>query len=108
MALGANRLGAPLRRERALSELRQPAIASRARHSTLTHMKTFRIAFPMLSDHMRKVSELYGVLIPQMGIANRVTFVIDTDGKIVNIDEGAGALDPTGAETACSRTKHKK
>ena len=59
----------------------------------------------MLSDHMRKVSELYGVLIPQMGIANRVTFVIDIDGKIVNIDEGKAALDPTGAETACSRLK---
>ena len=27
----------------------------------------------MLSDHMRKVSEEYGVLIPAMGIANRVT-----------------------------------
>jgi alkyl hydroperoxide reductase subunit AhpC len=57
---------------------------------------------------MRKVSELYGVLIPQMGIANRVTFVIDKDGKILNIDEGAAALDPTGAETACSRAKHKQ
>ncbi len=76
---------------------------------TLAHWKKeLNVPFPMLSDHMRKVSELYGVLIPQMGIANRVTFVIDTDGKIVNIDEGAAALDPTGAETACSRTKHKK
>ena len=61
----------------------------------------------MLSDHMRKVSEQYGVLIPQMGLANRATFVIDTDGKIVSIEEGREALDPTGAETACSRVKHK-
>ena len=61
----------------------------------------------MLSDHMRKVSEQYGVLIPQMGVANRATFVIDTDGKIVSIEEGREALDPTGAETACSRVKHK-
>ena len=61
----------------------------------------------MLSDHMRKVSEQYGVLIPQIGVANRATFVIDTDGKIVNIEEGRDALDPTGAETACSRIKHK-
>lgn len=63
--------------------------------------------YPLLSDHMRKVSELYGVLIPQMGIANRSTFVIDTDGKIVSIEEGSSALDPTGAETACSRIKKK-
>ena len=61
----------------------------------------------MLSDHMRNVSELYGVLNPKMGIANRTTFVVDTDGKIVNIDENAAALDPTGAETACSRLKKK-
>lgn len=61
----------------------------------------------MLSDHMRKVSEEYGVLIPAMGIANRVTFVIDSDGKIADIQENKAALDPTGAETACSRLKHK-
>lgn len=76
---------------------------------TLKHWKEteLKAEFPMLSDHMRKVSELYGVLIPQMGIANRATFVIDTDGKIVDIQEGSVAIDPTGAETACSRLKHK-
>lgn len=75
---------------------------------TLAHWKKeLNADFSMLSDHMRKVSELYGVLIPQMGIANRTTFVVDTDGKIVSIDEGAAALDPTGAETACSRLKKK-
>ena len=69
--------------------------------------KELNAKFPMLSDHNRKVAELYGVLIPSMGIANRATFVVDTDGKIVSIEEGSAALDPTGAETACSRTKHK-
>jgi thioredoxin-dependent peroxiredoxin len=75
---------------------------------TLDHWKKeIHADFPMLSDHMRKVSEQYGILIPQLGIANRVTFVVDTDGKIVSIQEGKEALDPTGAETACSRIKHK-
>jgi len=75
---------------------------------TLAHWKKeLGAKFPMLSDHNRKVAELYGVLIPAMGIANRATFVVDTDGKIVNIEEGSAALDPAGAETACSRTKHK-
>ena len=69
--------------------------------------KDLNADFPMLSDHMRKVSELYGVLAPAMGIANRATFVIDTDGKIVNIEEGKAALDPSGAETACTRIKKK-
>jgi peroxiredoxin len=75
---------------------------------TLAHWKKeLNVSYPMLSDHMRKVSELYGVLIPEMGIANRTTFIVDTDGKIVDIQEGKAALDPSGAETACSRLKHK-
>ncbi len=74
----------------------------------LKHWKEeLKADFPMLSDHMRKVSELYGVLIPQVGMANRATFVIDPDGKIADIQEGSGAIDPTGAETACSRLGHK-
>lgn len=47
------------------------------------------------------------MLIPTAGIANRTTFVIDTDGKIVHIDEGKEAIDVTGAVTACSRVKKK-
>ncbi len=44
----------------------------------------------------------------QIGIANRATFVVDIDGKIAHIEEGNSALDPTGADTACSRLAHKK
>jgi peroxiredoxin Q/BCP len=62
----------------------------------------------MLSDHMRKVSEQYGVLITQAGMSNRATFVVDTDGKIASIEEGSAAIDPTGAVTSCSRLQHKK
>jgi len=69
--------------------------------------KELNVTYPLLSDHDRKISELYGVLIPQLGIANRVTFVIDADGRIQNIDEGKDALDPTGAETACKRVRKK-
>jgi peroxiredoxin len=43
----------------------------------------------------------------ESGMANRATFVIDKEGKIVYIEEGSGAIDPTGAETACSRSAHK-
>ena len=75
---------------------------------TLAHWKKeLNATFPMLSDHMRKVSELYGVLIPQVGVANRTTFVVDLAGKIVYIEEGNTAIDPSGAETACSRAGHK-
>ncbi len=75
--------------------------------ATLAHWaKELDTAYPLLSDHDRKVSQEYGVLLP-MGLANRVTFVIDTDGKITDIQEGNVAIDPTGAETACKRIRHK-
>ena len=66
------------------------------------------LSFPLLSDFSkREVSAAYGVLIASAGVANRATFVIDKEGKIQHIEEGSGAIDPTGAETACSRL-HKK
>ena len=75
---------------------------------TLAHWKEeLKVTFPMLSDHMRTVSTQYGILIPAMGIANRVTFVVDAEGKIADIYENNEALDPSGAATSCSRL-HKK
>ena len=59
----------------------------------------------MLSDYKRDVMKQYGVLGPGF-LANRTTFVIDMDGKIVSIEEGNSAIDPTGAVVACSRLKH--
>jgi peroxiredoxin len=70
--------------------------------------KQLNVGFPILSDFaQRKVMADYGVLLPNMGMANRTTFVIDKDGKIVHIEEGSGAIDPSGAEMACGRLAHK-
>jgi peroxiredoxin len=63
---------------------------------------------PQLSDFAkREVSAAYGVLIKDAGMANRATFVVDKEGKISYIEEGNTAVDPTGAEQACSRAAHK-
>jgi len=68
-----------------------------------------KLSFPLLSDFAkRQVSADYGVLFVDRGFANRATFVIDKDGRIQHIEEGGGAIDPTGAETACARIHHKK
>jgi peroxiredoxin len=76
--------------------------------ATLAHWKKeLGATYPMLSDHMRTVSEQYGVLITQMGVSNRATFVIDKDGKIANIQEGNEAIDISGADEACSRLAHR-
>lgn len=59
--------------------------------------------FPMLSDFQRTVAETYGVLNKESGFANRTTFVIDRDGRIQHIEEGAEAVDPNSALEACTR-----
>ncbi len=74
--------------------------------ATLNHWsKELGADFPMLSDYKRVVMRQYGVLGEQSYLANRTTFVIDMDGRIVSIEEGNSAIDPTGAVTACSRLK---
>jgi peroxiredoxin len=67
------------------------------------------LSFPLLSDFLdRKVSQEYGIYIPKFAIANRVTFVIDKDGKIDFIESGGDAMKIMGAGDACSRLAHKK
>jgi len=67
------------------------------------------VQVPILSDFAkREVSKAYGVLIESAGMANRSTFVIDKEGKIIYIEPGNTAIDPTGADTACSRAAHKQ
>jgi peroxiredoxin len=76
---------------------------------TLAHWaKELGAEFPLVSDHDRKITAQYGVLIPEVGMANRTTFVVDMDGKIAYIEEGNAAIDVTGADEACSRLAHKK
>jgi len=67
-----------------------------------------KLSYPLLSDFMRKVSESYGVLLPDRGMAYRTTFVIDKEGRIQHIEQGNSAVDPTGAVQACSRLGHRK
>jgi len=45
---------------------------------------------------------------PDRGIANRASFVVDKEGKITYIEEGTTAVDITGAADACSRLGHNK
>jgi peroxiredoxin Q/BCP len=60
------------------------------------------IEFPILSDEDKSVSRAYGVLIPLLRLAHRVTFVIDKQGIIREIIKGGAAVSPAGALTACS------
>lgn len=70
--------------------------------------KSLGLSFPLLSDEKLKVSTAYGVLNPQTQFANRTTFVVDKEGVIRFIDEGNGAVDPTGAIQMCSMLHEKE
>ena len=59
------------------------------------------LTYPLLSDFQRTVSRLYGVLDEERGVARRTTFVIDKEGIIRYIEQGASAIDPSGARQAC-------
>ncbi len=75
---------------------------------TLSHWaKELDLSYPLLSDKKGEVAKLYGVLNPDMMIANRATFVIDVDGRVQHIEEGGSAIDSSGAETACKRIRRK-
>ncbi len=64
------------------------------------------LSFPLLSDFIdRKVSMAYGVLIADKGYDNRVSFVIDKEGKITYVE--VGKLDINGTDEACSRLAHR-
>lgn len=47
-------------------------------------VKDHNLNFPLLSDENKEVAKKYDVL-NNLGIASRVTFIVDKEGKIVNI-----------------------
>lgn len=49
-----------------------------------------KIRFPMLADPTHAICRDFGVLIPEDGLAERGTFIIDPDGKIVGYEVTAG------------------
>ena len=74
---------------------------------TLAHWaKELGTTFPMLSDFKKETSTSYGVLLPA-GMSNRTTFIIDPDGKILEIIEGSAAVDAEGTVLACKRVIKK-
>src|SRR2546422_1353000 len=62
--------------------------------------------FPMLSDPTKEVATAYGVLNAERGVANRWTFYIGKDGKIVAIDKAVKP--PTSAEDMIAKLSELK
>ena len=70
--------------------------------------KQIGVTFPLLSDFKRTVVKDYGIFNEEQGFGNRATFLIDKEGIIRHIDEGAVAIDPSSIMEACNILTHKK
>jgi peroxiredoxin (alkyl hydroperoxide reductase subunit C) len=63
------------------------------------------VTFPLLSDWGGDVTKDYGLYNPQYKAARRATFVIDKDGKVVELTMDRDAVDPTKTIDACQARK---
>jgi peroxiredoxin Q/BCP len=71
--------------------------------------ESLNLPFPLLADPAGQVVKAYGAEMEHNGktYANRITFVIDGEGKITKVLQGKEALDPAPALDACP-LHHKK
>ena len=67
--------------------------------------ESLTLPFPLVADPEGVAAKAYGVANVEKGFANRVTFVIGTDGKVQKTIEGSEALDPAIALSACKQPK---
>jgi len=66
------------------------------------------VTFPLLSDWGGEVTRKYGIYNPQFKAARRVTYLIDTTGRIVHMQTDAEAIDPSKTVAACQARKLKR
>src|SRR5215831_16394017 len=63
------------------------------------------VTFPLLSDWGGEVTHQYGVYVDKYKAARRVNVLIGSDGKILEEQLDAAAIDPTKIVDACERKK---
>jgi mycoredoxin-dependent peroxiredoxin len=63
--------------------------------------------FPILSDWGGDLTKQIGIFNTQYHAARRVTFLIDKDGKVLEIQKDREAIDPTAVVASCERRKMK-
>ena len=65
------------------------------------------ITFPLLSDLGGDITKKYGLYDEKRKVGRRVTFLIDKEGKIVEVQADSEAIDPSAIVTSCERRKLK-
>jgi len=65
------------------------------------------VTFPLLSDWGGDVTKKYGLYDEKRKIGRRVNFLIDKEGKIVEMQLDSEAIDPAKMVESCERRKLK-
>ena len=65
------------------------------------------VTFPLLSDWGGDTAREWGLYNPQYKAARRVNYLIDKDGKVVEMSLDSEAIDPTKIVDACERRRLK-
>jgi peroxiredoxin len=63
--------------------------------------------FSFVSDEKVELTKVYDVKMPVMSLAQRYTFVIGEGRKILKVESGSDAIDPSGAVESCPLHGHK-
>lgn len=64
--------------------------------------ESLKAPYHFVADDKATVVKLFDVKVFIFTMAKRVTFVVGPGRKILSVQEGSDALDPSGAVTACS------
>jgi peroxiredoxin Q/BCP len=62
---------------------------------------SLKAPFTFIPDPEGKLVKLYDVKLPVVSMAQRATFVVGKDLKVLDVQVGQDALDPTKALAAC-------
>ena len=68
---------------------------------------SLKAPFHFLADDKRAVVGAFDVKTFLLPIARRITFVVGPGRKVLSIQEGGDAIDPSGVVTSCSLQKPK-
>src|SRR5450759_2626523 len=63
------------------------------------------VTFPLLSDWGGDTTKEYGLYNPKYKAARRVNYLIDKDGKVIEMQLDSEAIDPTKVVDACQARK---
>jgi peroxiredoxin len=76
-----------------------------SRFSNQAWAEKIGVTFPLLSDWGGDVTKEYGLYNPKYKAARRVNYLIDKDGKVIEMQLDSEAIDPSKVVQTCEARK---